>query len=113
MRLALWIPTTDLKYVDEIASTLCNDFGGCTVYPATGYWRNEASNSLEREPVHVLEVFVLGSDKPWAKRAIVKAARRVKKDLKQDSVMYAIDGNPEFLAIRPYRLIARSSRELP
>jgi hypothetical protein len=89
--------TETLKKIERFKAMLIGEFGGLTVYPdCVGYWKN-SHNSIETETVNVFEILTENSNLEEIEAILTSECRALKRDLKQNSVLFSINNKPFFV----------------
>lgn len=82
------VEATTLRYVERCAvNDLCDLFGGCTTFQATGHWINKDGDRLD-EKVTVLCSYFPGEESASKLERIQEIAEEIRKWLDQEAVLY-------------------------
>jgi len=93
MKLEIYLPLEHKKETDIAISECIDNFGGCTVVKGDGHWKND-SGKLYSEPVKVVSVYCSNENYVLDLKNI---ARRYKQAAKQEAVLIAVDGQPQYI----------------
>lgn len=93
MKLEIYLPIEHKEAANHAIRQCIDAFGGCTVVKGDGHWKND-NGKLYSEPVKVVSVY---SGKQQDIVDLQHIARQYKQAAKQEAVLMAIDGNPEFI----------------
>ena len=81
------------KYVDDMAQTLTNLFGGATSTNAIGYWMSD-ERGLEKENTKMVFAYAESLDKI---DVVIDKCEALKYELGQDNIALEIDGQMYFI----------------
>ena len=81
------------KYVDDMAHTLANLFGGATSTDAIGYWVSDA-RGLEKEKTRMVFAYAESLDNI---DVVIDKCEALKTELNQDAIALEIDGQMFFI----------------
>jgi hypothetical protein len=89
----MYIPTAvGEDMIESIKMSAALEFGGYTIYDATGGWVNEDAELIE-EPVKVLEVVTDDDNMVLLTDRMEAFAKRIIDKTDEDMVLYTVDGS--------------------
>ena len=93
---------TSDELLTEVQRTVCEEFGGFTMYDARGGWEDE-DGEIVKEKVHAIEtsVEVKEHHSRWVtengmRSTFRKLAKKVINETDEDAVMWVLNGEPHF-----------------
>jgi Protein of unknown function (DUF3574). len=93
MKLEIYLPIEHKEAANHAIRQCIDSFGGCTVVKGDGHWKND-NGKLYSEPVKVVSVY---STKDQDYIDMQHIARQYKQAAKQEAVLLAVNGEPEFI----------------